>query len=244
MAPETDDEFPAAELSEVTRLLLKAANVAEVLQRVTDAARALVPGVDVVSLTLRDGRGRLHTPALTAPVAEELDALQERLAEGPCLDAALISGASFVESTDLAGDGRWPAFGPGAAGLGLTAVLATPLVAEGDEHAGALNLYARHRDMWEPAVRGVTLILAGHAALALAGTRARDRAALTETNLRRAIDSRDVIGQAKGILMARRGITADQAFALLSRTSQDLNIKIGELARALADRPEALDPPR
>jgi AmiR/NasT family two-component response regulator len=71
----------------------------------------------------------------------------------------------------------------------------------------------------------------------------RGRDAVAE-NLRRAIDSRDVIGQAKGILMQRRGIGADEAFVLLRRTSQQLNVKLAELARTLATRHTELDLPR
>jgi AmiR/NasT family two-component response regulator len=68
-------------------------------------------------------------------------------------------------------------------------------------------------------------------------------AELREIQLRRALDSRDVIGQAKGILMHRRGISAEQAFDLLRRSSQDLNVKLAELARLLATRHTELDLP-
>jgi hypothetical protein len=87
--------------------------------------------------------------------------------------------------------------------------------------------------------------VAGHARfLALAGVTARTRAELEAENLRRAIDSRDVIGQAKGILMQRRGIGADEAFDLPRRTSQQLNAKLAELAHTLATRHAEIDLPR
>jgi AmiR/NasT family two-component response regulator len=80
----------------------------------------------------------------------------------------------------------------------------------------------------------VALLLAAYASLAVADTAAVSRSELTVTQLRRAIASRDVIGQAKGILMERRGLTADEAFDTLRRTSQELNIKLRDLASTLA----------
>ncbi|MQY04689.1 ANTAR domain-containing protein [Actinomadura macrotermitis] len=244
-APPDGSCLPAEELAEVTQLLLKAGSVAEVLQRIADAALLLVPGADVVSFTLREEDGTLHTPVQTSPAAGELDRVQYEIGEGPCLDAVLADGPAFVESTGLADEPRWPRFGPVAAGHGMNAVLTTALIpGPGPEvAAGALNLYSRGTGGWDAGSRDVALVLAGHASLALAGLRARDAADLAAADLRRAIDSRDVIGQAKGILMSRRGITAEEAFALLSRTSQNLNVKLADLARVLAERPGEVDLP-
>ncbi len=77
-------------------------------------------------------------------------------------------------------------------------------------------------------------LLATHPSLALAATEAETRAELQATHLRKAIDSRDVIGQ--GLIMARQGVSADEAFDVLRRTSQDLNVRLADLARTLADR--------
>ena len=88
----------------------------------------------------------------------------------------------------------------------------------------------------DEADRDVLLLLATHASLALATTNAVTRAELQAANLRKAIDSRDVIGQAKGIIMARRGVSAEEAFDVLRRTSQDLNVKLSELASTLTTR--------
>ena len=87
------------------------------------------------------------------------------------------------------------------------------------------------------------LLLATHASLALAGTTGVTRAELTASQLRKAIDSRDVIGQAKGILMHQRGISADAAFDELRRASQELNVKVADLAAILTARHAELDGP-
>ncbi|WP_410614425.1 ANTAR domain-containing protein [Amycolatopsis sp. lyj-109] len=85
------------------------------------------------------------------------------------------------------------------------------------------------------------LLLATHAALALAHARSTELADLNDLGLRHAIDTRDVIGQAKGILMQRQGITADAAFALLRSTSQNLNVKLVEVARNMVAHHAELD---
>ncbi|MGC7100774.1 ANTAR domain-containing response regulator [Amycolatopsis lurida] len=234
----------AREIAGLTRSLLTASSVAEVLGHVADAADRLIPGADVVSVSLRDQSDQLHTPVHSAPVAEELDRLQNQFQEGPCLDAAQPSGPASGSSSDLAEDENWPKFGPAAAALGFTSVWSTALLPDpGDllHTRGALNVFSRGK-LGERAA-DISLLLSTHAALALAHTQAITKAELQQVQLRRAIESRDVIGQAKGILMARRGMTADEAFAVLRRTSQDLNIKLAELARTLATRHTELDLP-
>jgi hypothetical protein len=107
--------------------------------------------------------------------------------------------------------------------------------------SGALNVYCRRTGGLDGHDREVALLLATHASLALAHTQAVTTAELRGANLSHALDTRDVIGQAKGILMARRGIGADEAFDILRRASQELNVKLVDLARTLATRHRELD---
>jgi AmiR/NasT family two-component response regulator len=107
--------------------------------------------------------------------------------------------------------------------------------------SGALNIYSRELDGLSNADGDIALLLATHASLALAHTQALTNAELQTAHLRKAIDSRDVIGQAKGILMQRRGITAPEAFDVLRQASQELNVKLAELASTLATRHADLD---
>ena len=85
------------------------------------------------------------------------------------------------------------------------------------------------------------LLLATHASLALAHARTAELAGLRQAQLHRAIDTHDIIGQAKGILMNRQGITAEEAFDLLSEASQHLNVGLLDLATDLATRHNELD---
>jgi anti-anti-sigma regulatory factor len=233
----------AQELTKLTAGLYEANSVADVLERIAWATQELVPGADLVSFTLRGADGEFHTPIRTDPVAVELDRLQYALDEGPCLDAARASGPAVAVSEDLAVERAWPRFGPAAAMHGMRSLLATALLADArPSHLdGALNIYSREPGAITVADRDTALILASHASLALASSEAVTLQELRAAQLRRAIDSRDVIGQAKGILMQRRGITADEAFELLRDLSQRLNVKVADLARALAGRHTELD---
>lgn len=229
----------ARQFAEFSRRLLTAGTVADALAHVAVAAAEIVPGADLVSVTLRDRDGHLHTPVATDPLGTELDELQDRFGEGPCLDAARRTGPAYCHSGDLANDGRWPRFGPAAAQRGFGSALSTALPVTGRpvQLTGALNIFSRKLGaLGDESDRDRSLLLATHAALAVSTTEAVRLAELREAELRNAIDSRDIIGQAKGILMHRRGIDADAAFELLRRTSQELNIKLAELARTITER--------
>lgn len=226
----------------LTRALLDSGSVGAVLGRVVHAARAIVPGADLVSITLRSPDGAFHTPVETDRIASELDQLQYRFREGACVEAASPSGQAIAASDDLAVDPRWPRFGPAAARLGFRSLVSAALLpdAVSPQLSGALNVYSSAPHGIDPRSRTVLLILATHASLALATTRAVTRSELESEQLRDALDSRDAIGQAKGILMARRGVSADEAFNLLRRTSQEMNIKLRDVAEMLTSRPGRL----
>ncbi|MEV7551855.1 GAF and ANTAR domain-containing protein [Amycolatopsis sp. NPDC089917] len=245
----TGGDVPTGPLSEqfveLTRLLLAASTPAQVLEQVIDAAYRVVPGADLVSVTLRSPDGTFHTPVSTGEAALELDEVQYSAGTGPCVDAADSGSPGHVRSDDLAVEKRWPDFSRAAVRHGFTAILSTVLVpdAKPPKLPGALNIYSHRPDAFDVLAQDTALLLATHGSLALASTGAVSRADLEANHLRRAVESRDVIGQAKGILMQRRGLTADEAFDLLRRTSQDLNVKLAELAKTLADRHTELDVP-
>jgi voltage-gated potassium channel Kch len=244
----SDDSRPgplAGQFAQLTASLLTAPTVEDVLERVLEATVLMVPTADLASFTLIDNDGGFHTPAETGEVAIELDRLQYRFREGPCVEAAEPAGPAVAIARDLADEPRWPQWAPAASRLGVRAVVSTALIPgpPTGRSIGALNVYSRARNGLDAADRDVLLLLATHASLAMAATDAVTRSQLQAAHLRKAIDSRDVIGQAKGIIMARRGVSADEAFDILRRTSQDLNIKLAELARTLASRHDEIDLP-
>lgn len=233
----------AGQFTALTRSLLDATSVAEVLERVLVVALKVIPSADVASVTLRSADGKFHTPVQTEALARELDQVQYQSGRGPCVDSAEPTGPAMAHSTDLDVEPRWPEFSAAAVKHGLHSTLATALLpdAKPPQLSGALNLFSYQRGAFTPAEHDIALLLATHASLALASTEAMTRSALLEAGLRRALDSRDVIGQAKGILMHRRGLTADEAFDRLRVTSQQLNRKLVDIAAAIAEHHEALD---
>ena len=246
--PACDHGFPLGPLglqfATLTAALLDAQSVDDVLEQIVNAAAAVAPQADAISVTLRSPDGAFHTPVATHSVARIIDELQYDFAEGPCLTAAQDPGPALAEWPDFSQDGSpWPRLARAVSKVGVRAVLSVSLLPAPipPRLSGALNLYSNLPGGLDALDKDVILLLATHASLALATTEAVTTSKLRDAQLHRAIDSRDVIGQAKGILMNRRGISAEEAFDTLRRTSQGLNVKLVEIAEVLANRPEALD---
>ena len=219
----------------MAQALLEARTPQEALDRTVRAVVDVVPSADLVSITTIDG-GELRTPAGSAEKAFELDEVQYDHGEGACVEAA--RSAATCASDDLARDPRWPRFGPAAADRGAQSLVSTPLPvvdSEGQQLRGALNAYSTGEI--PEADREALSALAAETALGLAAARARRQA----EQLREALGTRDVIGMAKGILMATRGVDDQGAFALLRDISQNNNVKLHELAATLVERHPELD---
>jgi transcriptional regulator with GAF, ATPase, and Fis domain len=237
---------PLPVLRELTRLLLAAGTVDGVLRGVITTARHAIPGADLVSITLRHDDGRLETPAGTGPAAVDLDQAQYRAGKGPCVDVADPAGPAYIINNDLSGETAWPVFAASATVHGFVSVLSTALLSgtEPVPFTGALNIYSRDRHRFDDTARDFAFLLATHASLAVATASRRQALAdadNTVVNLRRALQSRTIIGQATGILMARRNLTAHEAFDVLNRVSQNRNIKLVHLAALLTDQADIAD---
>jgi len=146
----------------------------------------------------------------------------------------VLGGLDSVYVDDLTDSPTWPRFGPLAAQAGLRSALAYRLFA-GPETLGALLMYARLPGAFNATDRAQGLIFATHASMALSVARSQATERGRTTNLQTALLSREIIGQAQGILMERERITADQAFDLLRRSSQHLNLKLRDVAQELVD---------
>jgi len=221
-------------------MLFSAPTVLATLQQIADFAFATVEGCDAACISLQ-AADRVFTPAYSDALALEIDQLQYAAREGPCLDA--ISKEPTVYAEDLAEDERWPIFGPQAAALGMRSLLSCRLAANGTR--GALNLYAALPRAYGAIDRTKALIFATHAGIALSAAEAREDAALSlDVGLHRiddliaALGTRETIGQAEGILMERERITAQQAFDVLRRASQHLNVKLREVATYVVETGE------
>lgn len=208
--------------------------VAGLVTRIVDAATRIVPGADLVSVLMRCD-DEFASVASSDERAERADQVQHSKGAGPSLDAFESSGVALAVSQDLTAEERWPDFTAHANTEGLRSVLATGMFpAAGGVRLGALTFYSGAAHAFTRSDEHHALILAAHAATAIAGAQARTALELLGAQLRTALDSRDVIGQAKGILMERHRLTADQAFAVLVRASQESNTKLVEVAATLA----------
>jgi GAF domain-containing protein len=239
----TDDQpygHVAVAFAGIARTLFSARTVGETLQQIVDFAVLTVEGCDAAGISLLTG-SRVTTPVYSHPVALEVDSVQYETAEGPCLDA--ITKETIVFAEDLAEDPRWPIFGPMAATLGMRSLLFCGLFADGT--FGALSLHAGLRRAYGVIDRTKALIFATHAGVALGAAEAFEDAAISLNseihrveNLLRALASREIIGHAEGIIIERERITADQAFGVLRRASEHLNIKLREVAQYVVDTGE------
>jgi GAF domain-containing protein len=226
-------EYPsdlAGSFASLARDLFAHQSVEETLEHIAQLAVTSIEGCDRAGVWVLDG-GRIAREIKTDPLVERADHLQLEHEEGPCVDA--LRGELVVLAEDIGRDKRYPRFGPRAAEAGVGAVLSERLVV-GAEPFGSLNLYADKPNAFGEPAREVALLFAAHTGVVLAAAHARADAAKEEEGLRTALTSRDVIGQAKGILMERQKVTADEAFDILRASSQRLNIKLRDLAEGLA----------
>ena len=199
----------------------------ETLGQIVTSAVATVPGVDAGSISLTQN-GQVETRHPTSEEISKLDRTQSELDEGPCLTAlADPPDDGVVIAQDLAGEDaqRWPRFAPHAVDAGYRALMSTQLSADGSPRA-ALNLYSTTAHAFDDDARILAGLFGIQASLLLHG-------ADTAVHLQRAVDSRDLIGQAKGILMERFSLDDEAAFQMLVKSSQDTNMKLTDVARWL-----------
>jgi len=167
--------------------------------------------------------GRVETVAATHPVVAELDAIQMECGQGP--DLEVIADRHGVLIRDAEADERWPKWSGRVVAAGIRSMLGTRLYTTRNT-IGSLNFYDHEPDRFDGADVDVAHMLARHAAVAMESARGAE-------NLWKAIDARNLIGQAQGILMERFGVDADQAFGVLRRYSQDNNVRLHVVAERL-----------
>jgi hypothetical protein len=249
----------AMAFAEIAQHLYEAGSVDEVLTRIAETCVAAVPSCRMASITVRHEADGYRTVASTDRAATEADQAQYDASEGPCLTAL---GEAIVYTPEFP-DPRWPTLGSHPAGAGVHSVVSFGLAASGfptsglpaaglpasgslagDPLTGSLNAYATEAHAFDDAAREIGLILAAHASVALRTVGERESLEQLGHQLHAALSSRDVIGQAKGILMERLRITPDDAFDLLRRSSQRLNVKLREIAQKLTETGELDGPDR
>jgi transcriptional regulator with GAF, ATPase, and Fis domain len=218
------DEALLERLAAIGRELSDADGLQETLQRIVELGEGLLEHCDGASLMLIGRGGRIDTPASSSRVAHESDMVQYATGQGPCLDA--IGHRRTIVMDDLETELRWPDYRDRVLQLGVRSMISFQLFVTGDS-MGALDMYSRRPNAFDRRTRLIGQVFASHASVAM-------KAALIEAGLETAIRSRDIVGQAKGILMARHRLTADLAFETLKQLSQERNQKLTDLAGEIA----------
>ncbi len=194
-------------------------------------ATETVPACDVASITMLRA-GKPTTAAFTGKAALRLDETQYELGDGPCLAAIRHRGLEQMSTTS---DDRWPAFVAAASKHGVLATMSVPL---GNDEAviGALNLYSETHAEFDSAARDVACAFADQLGVAVASITLYSEHYELAQQLQQAMESRAVIEQAKGILMATQRCSPDAAFEILVRASQNQNRKLRAIASEIVDR--------
>jgi GAF domain-containing protein len=226
------DQQPTATVAalELAGIALSGPSYDEVLQRATEVAKRVVPGAAEVSVTMENGRP--VTVAFSGQLAADVDESQYDAGYGPCLDAIRLQQTVVVE--DLASESRWPKYTPRALDAGVRSSVSVPLPVDG-RHVGGFNVYGTEPHAFDE--KAVTLAeeLAGYAGIVLNNASLYFSAATQAEQMAEAMRSRAVIEQAKGILMGSRRCTADEAFSILVKLSQESGRKLHLVAQSLVD---------
>ncbi len=211
---------------ELGRLSFAEHSLQSVVDTVTKLAARFLPGEPATSVTIVGG-GRPRTVAACGELAADLDGVQYRLGEGPCLSAARTGAPSLL--LDTRSPEQWAAFAEQAARRGCDSVLSFPLPVQ-EKVSGSLNVYARELSTPDRQTLDLVSRFAAYAVVPVSNMYLYESAVQRVEHLAAALDSRAVIDQAKGILMERFKLTADRAFQVLTRVSMEHNTKVRDVA--------------
>jgi GAF domain-containing protein len=231
--PEADavsrvDEVTAA-LADLAGVLVTEEDLGRGLQRNMEMLVRAVPGADMASVSVLHGE-TAETVASSSERVWSIDSDQYAAGDGPCLQAARTG--EVVRTGVAEARRRWPEFSRSARGAGVQSYLSCPLIVD-EKFAGSLNLYSEHPHGFADFDVALLRLYATAACAAIGNARRYARVRTVAGQLEQALDSRAVIDQAIGVLMARRQITAAEAMAELSRQSQQTNVKLRDIAARL-----------
>jgi GAF domain-containing protein len=230
--PSDNEPFSAqanGALEQLGRLTLRDHSMETLLKAVTELAKTVMPGDGETSVSLLFD-DIPTTAASTGDLALDCDEKQYEVDDGPCLHAARTG--ELTEISDNRMDSRWPDYARHAVERGALSSLSVPLVL-GPRMSGCLNIYARKPQAFDDSSKKVAARFGPYAAASVANMHAYQTAREMADNLETALQSRAVIDQAKGILMERHKITADQAFQVLASASMRTNTKLRDIAEQL-----------
>ena len=223
---QTDDLLPTAEtFGTVARLLGDSTDLDATLRLIVTLAVEHLQACELAAISLLH-RKRIAFSVASNPQAAALDLMQVELEEGPSIDA-IVEHEVFTTG-DLLSEARWPRFSTLAHEESAVRSVVALRLFRNEETMGALTLYSTDKDAFSDADVASSLVFAAHAAMALSS-------AQREAQLELKAATRELIGRAKGILMATQGVDDEQAFEILRSTSMNFNMKLTEVAQEIAD---------
>lgn len=214
----------ALALAALAEIVYERPDYEEIYAAITRTAVEIVPGCDHAAISILAGGGEMTVHAPTSDVARLVDDIEAELREGPCYDA--IVEEAFQMDSDLTEGTTWPE-------LGRRVLAETPVrgmlgyrIRIGERKAGALNLFSDTAGAFDETSAKTGALIASFASVALGGASHYAQA----KSLREGLLSNREIGKATGLLMAAHSLSAEEAFQVLRRASQDLNLKLGHVA--------------
>lgn len=229
--PASSPEGPARPLVEAFRKMAARIHSSEdyedTLARISRTAADTI-ACDAASISTLEPAGPV-SHGVTAPLAERGDRIQYEENEGPCLDAAM--NERWIYTPDMAAAGQWPKSSRRLMEeLGIRSMFSCRLALDAAPHRtlGGLNLYSTKADGFSDDDQLLAILLSSLGAVVVDASR-------QQANLRAAIESRQVIGEAIGILRAQGDVSSQEAFDILSKASQRMNIKLRDLAKQIAE---------
>ena len=228
---EVDAPLIAHTFSELCMLPLRSGSLQELLTEVARLCENVCAANSTVSVTIGPPAEPSHLASSTE-FAQRVDAAQLSADEGPCQQS--WESGTIVYSNDALTDPRWPRFCQKASDTGIVGALAAP-IRVGDEILGVLNVYSRNPAAFQTGGMRVIELLAEAAGAVIHHVGEEKQLRELTAQLEEAMQSREVIEQAKGVLMAQYRCTPEEAFARLAKVSQNRNIRIREIAQTLID---------
>jgi len=229
------EEFPPAlqeSVEALSRLVTADETMESTIGRIAELAVEAIPTMDICSISLAID-GKIKTVGATDPRAALIDEIQYETGEGPCLSAIEKHATFYI--ADMSADETWPKFSRRAAKeTGVNSLLSYVLRVH-ESALGAVNMMSEQNDAFDANDQTAGVLFAAQAGVALANAVTHREDQIKIQQLEAGMESRSVIGEAIGLLMASRKCTKEEAFTILTEISQKSNIKLKEIASRLVD---------
>ena len=219
---------PATVFSALAEIIYHGEEASQIYAAICVAATLVVTGCDHASLLVRRD-GRYITVGASDNIAQRIDDMERAAGDGPCVDA--IEEETPQIETDLTTPSQWP-------NLAARMVAETPVrgamgfrILVDKRKTGALNLFSDKAGVFDTESAGQAVTLASFASVAINAVAQGEDV----STLRRGLLSNREIGKAVGMLMMLHGVDEEEAFNVLRRYSQDLNIKLADVARTVIE---------